>query len=79
MIKKIIDKIKNNKATTVSIIAILFIPALYACNFISAFADPYSNLSDVAVAVVNNDETVTNDGEEINIGKTFIKSRNNFV
>lgn len=74
MFKKIINKIKQNKVTTVSIIAILFIPALYACNFISAFADPYSNLSDVAVAVVNNDETVTNDGKEMNIGETFIEN-----
>ncbi len=74
MFQKIINKIKNNKATTVSIIAILFIPALYACNFISAFADPYSNLSDVPVAVVNNDKTVINNGEEINIGETFIKN-----
>lgn len=72
MFKKIINKIKNNKVTTISIIAILFIPALYACNFISAFADPYSNLSDVAVAVVNDDKTVTDNGKEINIGNTFI-------
>lgn len=74
MFQKIINKIKNNKVTTVSIIAILFIPALYACNFISAFADPYSNLSDVPVAVVNNDKTIINNDEKINIGESFIDS-----
>lgn len=74
MFKKIINKIKKNKVTTISIIAILFIPALYACNFISAFADPYSNLSDVAVAVVNDDKTVIDNGKEINIGDSFITS-----
>jgi putative membrane protein len=74
MFKKIINKTKNNKVTTISIIAILFIPALYACNFISAFADPYSNLSDVAVAVVNDDKTVTYNGKEINIGNAFTDS-----
>lgn len=74
MIKKLINKIKNNKLTFISIIAILFIPVLYAGNFIAAFADPYNNLSQVKVAIVNNDKSIETKGKEVNLGNEFIKS-----
>ena len=74
MFEKIINKIKNNKMTTISIIAIVFIPALYACNFVSAFADPYSNLSNVPVAIVNDDKSITYNNETVSIGETFVES-----
>ncbi len=74
MFEKIINKIKNNKMTTISIIAIVFIPALYACNFVSAFADPYSNLSDVSVAIVNDDKSITHNDETVSIGDAFVEN-----
>lgn len=74
MFEKIINKIKNNKMTTISIIAIVFIPALYACNFVSAFADPYSNLSDVSVAIVNEDKSINYNNENVSVGETFVEN-----
>lgn len=74
MFKKLIKRIKENRMTFISIIAILFIPVLYAGNFIAAFADPYNNLSQVKVAIVNNDTDITSEDEVINIGKSFVES-----
>lgn len=74
-------KIKENKMFVVSIIAILFIPVLYAANFLIAFADPYNNLSSVPVAIVNDDNGTTYNSEDINIGDEFVQSlkeSNNF-
>lgn len=68
-----VKKLKENKMFVISIIAILFIPILYAGNFISAFADPYNRMSQVDVAIVNDDKTITYEGDKVNIGADFIK------
>lgn len=72
-----LKKLKENKMFVISIIAILFIPILYAGNFITAFSDPYNRMSDVDVAIVNDDNGTTYDGKEVNIGKDFINSLKN--
>ncbi|MDD3392136.1 MAG: YhgE/Pip domain-containing protein [Bacilli bacterium] len=68
------NKIKENKMLTISILAILFIPILYAGNFIMAFKDPYNRMSEVAVAIINEDSGTTVDDEEVNIGNEFVKT-----
>jgi putative membrane protein len=69
-----LKKFKENKMFVISIIAILFIPILYAGNFISAFSDPYNRMSEVDVAIVNDDKTIVYDGDNVNIGNDFIAS-----
>lgn len=72
-----LNKIKKDKMFAISIFAILFIPVLYAANFLFAFADPYNNLNNVPVAIVNDDHGYN----EKNIGNDFIsslKESNNF-
>lgn len=72
-----LNKIKKDKMFAISIFAILFIPVLYAANFLFAFADPYNNLNNVPVAIVNDDHGYN----EENIGNDFIsslKESNNF-
>lgn len=53
----------------VPMIAILFIPVLYAGMFLWAFWDPYANMADLPVAIVNSDEGAELDGEELALGK----------
>ena len=55
------------------IIAILFLPALYAWFNIYAFWDPYSKTGDVSIAVVSNDKDYMDaDGNIVNMGKSLI-------
>lgn len=69
MIKSEWKHIFSNRKILVPIIAVLFIPVLYAGMFLWAFWDPYANLSDLPVAVVNSDEGAEFDGKELVLGK----------
>lgn len=53
----------------VPMIAILFIPVLYAGMFLWAFWDPYANMKDLPVAIVNLDEGAEMEGEQLALGK----------
>jgi len=53
----------------VPMIAILFIPVLYAGMFLWAFWDPYANMEDLPVAIINLDEGAEMEGEQLTLGK----------
>lgn len=53
----------------VPMIAILFIPVLYAGMFLWAFWDPYANMEDLPVAIVDLDEGAEMDGKQLQLGK----------
>lgn len=53
----------------IAIIAVLFVPVMYAGMFLWAFWDPYANMEDLPVAVVNSDEGVEINGTELMLGK----------
>lgn len=56
------------------ILAILFLPALYAWFNIYAFWDPYGKTGDVSIAVVCNDrDYMDEDGKIINIGNQLVE------
>ncbi|HWI48016.1 MAG TPA: YhgE/Pip domain-containing protein [Rummeliibacillus sp.] len=80
MIKAEWSKIFQSKKVLVAIIAVLFVPVLYAGMFLWAFWDPYAHLEDLPVAIVNNDEGATIEGKEEQFGKelvdNLIKSKN---
>lgn len=59
----------KTKKLIVPMIAILFIPVLYAGMFLWAFWDPYANMADLPVAIVNSDEGAELDGEQLELGK----------
>ncbi|MEK4246739.1 MULTISPECIES: YhgE/Pip domain-containing protein [unclassified Psychrobacillus] len=69
MIKSEWKSIFKNKKLLISVIAVLFIPVMYAGMFLWAFWDPYANLSDLPVAVVNSDEGAEFNGTELSLGK----------
>lgn len=59
------------------IIGILIIPLLYSFFYLKAFWDPYQTLSDVKVAVVNNDKGYNINGKERNLGDELAKTLEN--
>lgn len=67
-------KAKDNKKLIVAIfsiviIAVMFLPMLYASIYLGSIWDVYSKLDNVPVAFVNLDKSATKDGKEYAIGK----------
>lgn len=56
----------------VSIIAVLFIPVMYAGMFLWAFWDPYAGLPNLPVAVVNEDTGAEMDDVKLDLGDTLV-------
>lgn len=59
----------QHKMLLLTVIVICFVPILYAGVFLKSVWDPYSNLSKLPVAVVNEDQPVTYNGQTLNIGQ----------
>jgi len=67
-------QIFTNKKLLVPIAAILFIPILYAGMFIWAFWDPYAQMADLPVAVVNEDTGAKFEGEHLSLGDELVEN-----
>ena len=63
----------RNKKLLIPILAVLFIPVLYSGMFLWAFWDPYEQLSDLPVAVVNSDQGAEFDGDNLHIGDELVE------
>lgn len=63
----------ENKIKIIAIIAIIFIPLLYTFSYLKAYWDPYGDLKNYHVAIVNNDTGATLDGENVNYGNDTVK------
>lgn len=55
-------------------IGISLIPALYNIIFLSSMWDPYGQVSDLPVAVVNNDKDASYNGNSMSIGKDMVSN-----
>ncbi|MGA9289775.1 MAG: YhgE/Pip domain-containing protein [Anaerobacillus sp.] len=62
----------KNKKILIPVIAVLFIPVLYSGMFLWAFWDPYENLDQIPVAVVNSDSGADFEGEHLEIGNELV-------
>lgn len=81
MIKKEVKAVFRNKKLVISLIAILFLPMIYAGIFAKSMWDPYGRTDRVPVAVVNEDLGAMSGSESINIGNTLVdklKDSNDF-
>ncbi len=72
MIKAEWLKILKTRKMLVPIIAVLFIPVMYAGMFLWAFWDPYAGLPNLPVAIVNEDKGAEMDGENLELGNTLV-------
>ncbi len=61
--------LRQSRGFWVSVIAVLLVPLLYGLIMLTPSWGPYDNLSNLPVAVVNNDAGTVNDGKEVNVGK----------
>ncbi|WP_421384096.1 YhgE/Pip family protein [Bacillus salacetis] len=68
-----LKSIMKNRKLLIPILAVMFIPILYSGMFLWAFWDPYSQLKDLPVAIVNNDSGAVLEGEEIKLGDDLVK------
>lgn len=73
-----ISAIFKNRFIRVSVVAIIIVPLLYSLLYLYAFWNPYDKLSDMPVAVVNQDKGGAKDGRDVNYGKDVVdKLKNN--
>ncbi|MEG0260298.1 MAG: YhgE/Pip domain-containing protein, partial [Lysinibacillus sp.] len=73
MIKAEWLQILKTRKMLVSIVAVLFIPVMYAGMFLWAFWDPYVGLPDLPVAIVNDDKGAEMEGVELKLGDDLIE------
>ncbi|SNL68747.1 integral membrane protein [Streptococcus pneumoniae] len=64
----------KKKTFIIVMIGISLIPALYNIIFLSSMWDPYGQLSDLPVAVVNNDKEASYNGNTMAIGKDMVSN-----
>lgn len=62
----------KNPRVWVPILAVALVPLMYAGMFLWAFWDPYGQMKDLPVAIVNEDKGATFEGESLEIGDELI-------
>ncbi|MED2943929.1 YhgE/Pip domain-containing protein [Bacillus swezeyi] len=63
----------TNKKLLISVIGVLFIPLIYSSIFLAAYWDPYGNVDQLPVAVINSDKGTTYEGKDLHIGDDLVK------
>lgn len=72
MIKKEFKKIWENKLLLATVIVVALIPILYASVFLKSIWDPYGNMNELPVAVVNLDKSVDFEGKTLSVGSELV-------
>ncbi|SHH80480.1 YhgE/Pip domain-containing protein [Clostridium grantii] len=69
-----IKGIFKNRFIRISIIAIIIVPLMYSLLYLYAFWDPYSQLSELPFAIVNQDIGTVVDNDDVNYGNDIIEN-----
>ncbi|GGD76286.1 YhgE/Pip family protein [Paenibacillus nasutitermitis] len=69
---KEISRMVRNPKLLIPIIGILFIPIMYSGMLVGAFWDPYGKLSELPVAVVNEDQGAAFEGKTLAVGSDLV-------
>ncbi|TCS77946.1 YhgE/Pip domain-containing protein [Tepidibacillus fermentans] len=67
-----LKRLWSSRFTRIALIAVALMPLLYSSLYLWAFWDPYKNLNQLPVAVVNNDKGTTYDGKKLEVGKELV-------
>ncbi|MSR92445.1 YhgE/Pip domain-containing protein [Inconstantimicrobium porci] len=70
--KKELKTLWKNKIKIVATLAVIIIPLLYTFSYLKAYWDPYGDLKNYHVAIINNDTGATLDGKKVNYGNETI-------
>ncbi len=76
MIKEEWKYLLKHKLMVIVFAVMIFIPSIYSVTFLKSMWDPYGELKNLPVAVVNNDKKVDYQGTELNVGKDLAKNLN---
>lgn len=71
--KNELKSISQNKMKLAAIAAVIIIPLLYTLFYLKAYWDPYGNLKNYNIAVVNKDTGATLDSKKVNYGNDLVK------
>ena len=55
-----------------ALLVVMLIPSIYACIFLGSMWDPYGNINELPVAVVNRDKPVTYQGKKLSVGNDLV-------
>ena len=72
MLKNEWKHLVKNKLMLIVVIAVITIPTIYTTLFLGSMWDPYGNVDQLPVAVVNNDQPVDYEGETLNVGQEMV-------
>ena len=72
MLKNEWKHLVKNKLMLIVVIAVITIPTIYTTLFLGSMWDPYGNVDQLPVAVVNNDRPVDYEGETLNVGQEMV-------
>ena len=72
MLRREWKKLLSNKMMLIVVLAIIAIPTIYTTLFLGSMWDPYGNVDKLPVAVVNEDQPVTYEGETLDVGKQMV-------
>lgn len=73
MIKGEWKKLLKNKTMLVVLVAIIAIPTIYTTLFLGSMWDPYGKLSNLPVAVVNEDNSVAYHDKTLSVGEDLVE------
>lgn len=67
-----LKRLLRNRFASLAAVVIILIPLLYSFLYLYAFWDPYDQLEELKVAVVNHDSAVTEKGQTVNAGEDLV-------
>lgn len=68
-----LERMWSYKPMRIALLGLLIIPLVYSLIYLTAFYDPYDNLANLPVALVNEDNGVIQNGEKVEIGKELVE------
>ena len=67
------DYLKTHKFFMLVIVVLFFVPSIYAVTFLSSLWDPYGQVKNLPVAIINKDKSVDYEGQKLAVGDDLEK------
>lgn len=67
------EYLRKHKFFMLVIVVLFFVPSIYAVTFLSSLWDPYGQVKNLPVAIINKDKSVTYEGQKLAVGDDLEK------
>ncbi|MDA5457225.1 YhgE/Pip domain-containing protein [Weissella confusa] len=67
------EYLKKHKFFMLVIVVLFFVPSIYAVTFLSSLWDPYGQVKNLPVAIINKDKSVAYEGQKLAVGDDLEK------